>query len=123
MRRGVERGSVPIIGLRVVHPSSEEFFSQYKLISAIIMLCMREVGQSHFLGVSQGRGRSIRVGIKIFSIGVGLSFVAGLYRGFGLWRQVGLIQRLPRKLKKLVLIWGKRSSQRRLVVRIIVKGQ
>lgn len=92
IRRGVDKGSVPIRGFNMAHPFSEVFFSQCRLIKAMIVLWAREAGQSHLLGSSQAVGRSTRVGIKIFSIGEGLSFVGGLYHGFGPWLQGGPVR-------------------------------
>lgn len=50
---------------------SERFLSQDRLAKAIIKLWARVVGHSHLAGDSQAVGTSMRVGIKIFSIGVG----------------------------------------------------
>lgn len=47
---------------------SNRFFSQVKLMRAIIRLCISEVGHNHLAGVSQAVGISIIVGIRIFSI-------------------------------------------------------
>lgn len=47
-----------------------------------MMLLAREVVHSHLAGVNQANGMSITVGIRIFSIAGGLSFVGGQYRVF-----------------------------------------
>lgn len=54
--------------MSVSHPVSEAFFSQKRLIRAIRRLWVREVVQSHFLGVNQTVGNSISVGIRTFNI-------------------------------------------------------
>lgn len=70
-RRGVERGSVAMKVERQYHPVSEELLIQERLIRAINRLWQRVVGQSHLSFESQVVGNSIRVGIRIFSIGGG----------------------------------------------------
>lgn len=47
-------------------------------------LCTVAVVHSHFEGDNQIVGNSMIVGIKIFSIVVGLGLVGGLFRGCGL---------------------------------------
>lgn len=64
-----------------------------RLARAIIRLWSKAVGHSHLVGDNQMVGMSIRVGIKIFSIVGGLSFVNDLNRGFGQWLQVGRVRR------------------------------
>lgn len=99
---GVERGSVAMYKLSSDHPVSDMFFSQDKLISAIIRLWAKVVGHSHLAGTSQVVGTSISVGIRIFSIATGLGFEGGLCRGFGQWLLEGLGPRLPHKLRRPV---------------------
>lgn len=77
-RRGVERGSVAMKGVRQDQPVSDVFFSQVRLASAMTRLWERVVGHNHLAGVSQAVGRSIRVGIRIFSIVRGLRFEGDL---------------------------------------------
>lgn len=70
-RRGEERGSVAMWGLKKAQPVSEGCLSQDRLIRAIIKLCVSVVGQSHLAGTRLAVGRSIRVGMRIFSIAGG----------------------------------------------------
>lgn len=56
-----------------------------RLANAITRLWRRVVGHSHFEGTSQVVGISIIVGIKIFNIGEGSSFVSDLTHVCGLW--------------------------------------
>lgn len=51
-----------------VQPVSAVQLSQVRLNRAMIRLCVTVAVHSHFLGVSQVVGKSIRVGIRIFSI-------------------------------------------------------
>lgn len=55
-----------------------------KLASAMIRLCVSVEGHSHLGEENQVVGKSIRVGIIIFSIVKGLSFGDGLCHGFEL---------------------------------------
>jgi len=80
-------------GLIKDHPVSEVCVSQWKLATAIVRLWARDEGHSHLGGANQIRGNSISVGIRIFSIGAGLSFVGGLCRVFGLSPPGGLTLR------------------------------
>lgn len=100
-RRGVERGSVAMYRLREVQPVSDRLFSQLRLARAISRLCIRVVGQSHLAGVSQVVGMSISVGMRIFSIAVGLGFVGGRFRVFGWWQLVVQDRCLLRMLRML----------------------
>lgn len=52
----------------VAQPVSDMFFSHDRLAVAIKRLWRRVVGHSHFLGTAQAVGRSIKVGMRIFSI-------------------------------------------------------
>lgn len=52
-------------------------------------------------------GMSIRVGIRIFSIVVSLSFLSGLCYGFVRWLLVGLALCLLHRLKMLVTVRGR----------------
>lgn len=108
--RGVERVSVAIYRLRVVQPVSERFFSQVRLNNAIVRLCIRAVGQSHLGGTSQIVGINIRVGMRIFSIVVGLGFVVGLCRGCGQLQLAGQGLHLLHKLKMLGAVLVRRRS-------------
>lgn len=81
----MERGSVAMSWFKLVQPVSDVLWSQVRLARAIMRLWRRLVVHSHFVGASQAVGRSIKVGIKIFSIVGCLSFLTGLFRGFGLW--------------------------------------
>lgn len=67
-RRGVDKASVAMYRLRDVQPVSDRFSSQVKLAKAMTRLWARVVDHSHFAGVSQIVGMSIRVGMRIFSI-------------------------------------------------------
>lgn len=82
-KSGVERGSVAMYGLRVCQPVSVAFFSHVRLVSAIIRLCVRVEGHSHLAEVIQAVGTSISVGIRIFSIVIGLDSVVGQCRVCG----------------------------------------
>jgi len=68
--RGVDRGSVAMRGFIRDQPVSDVCMSQCKLASAIMRLWPKEDVQTHLKGVSQIVGKSMRVGIRIFSIGV-----------------------------------------------------
>ena len=57
--------------LRWVHPVSQGFFSQTRLIVAIRRLFMVVDCQNHLAGESQVVGISISVGIRIFNIVAG----------------------------------------------------
>lgn len=107
-RRGVERESVAMYGLRQCQPVSEKFLSSVRLIKATIRLWRRVVDHSSLIGVSQMVGINIRVGIRIFSIVVGLGFGGDQSRGYGQWLLVGRVLRLLRKQRMLirVLVWG-----------------
>jgi len=76
-KRGVDKGSVAKIGLRLVHPDSATLVSHERLKREITRLCPRVTGHSHLGGAIQVVGISIRVGIKIFNIAGGLGFGAG----------------------------------------------
>ena len=104
-RRGLESGSVPIKRLMLAQPVSQGFFSHTRLSVAISRLLVVVTCQNHFLGESQVAGMSISVGIRIFSIVVGLGFVVDLSHGYGQWRQVGRVLRLLRRLKMLKEVW------------------
>lgn len=99
-RRGVERGSVAMKGVRQDQPVSDVFFSQVRLANAMIRLWERVIGHNHLAGASQAVGRSIRVGISIFSIVRGLRFEGDLNHVCELWLPVGQALRLLHKLKK-----------------------
>lgn len=71
MRRGVDRGSVAIYMLSEVHPTSWGVLSKEKLNRAIIRLNKSEVDHNLFGGDNQIVGKSIIVGITIFSIVTG----------------------------------------------------
>lgn len=109
-RRGVERGSVAIKGLRQDQPVSEALFSQTRLIKATVRLWRRVAGHSHLAGVNQAVGRIMRVGIRIFSIVGGLGFGDDRSRGSGRWPLVGQVLRLLRRLKMQVKAWGRARS-------------
>lgn len=100
-RRGVERGSVAMYRLSSDQPVSDMFWSQDRLISAIIRLCVRAVGHSHLAGASQVVGTSMSVGIRIFSTVVSSGFVIGRFRVSGRWLLVVLGPRLPHRLRRL----------------------
>lgn len=100
--RGVESGSVAIYGFKKDHPVSDRFFSQVRLINAIIRLWRRVEGHSHLVGTMQAVGISIRVGMRTFSIVGGLDFVSGQCRGFEQWLLVGQVLRLLRRLRRPV---------------------
>lgn len=93
------------------HPVSDIFFNHDRLAVAITRLCSNVVGHSHFLGVSQVVGTSIKVGIRIFSIVTGLGLEGGRYHGCELLRPVGLGLCLPHKLRMLA---GEQGEQRSL---------
>lgn len=69
--KGVDKGSVAINRFRVDQPVSIACFNHERLISAISILWVRVVDQSHLAGVSQAVGISIRVGMRTFSIVAG----------------------------------------------------
>merc|ERR1712035_236994 len=100
-KRGVDRGSVAIYGLRQDQPVSERFFSQVRLASAITRLCRSAVGHNHLAETSQVVGTSMRVGIRIFSIVEGLGFGGDRCRGFERWLLVGRALHLLRRLKMM----------------------
>lgn len=75
------------------------FFNQDRLINAMIRLWARVVGHSHFLGVAQVVGISIKVGISSFNIVGGLGFEGGRCRVCGRWQLVGQGLRQLRRLK------------------------
>lgn len=100
--KGIDRGSIPIYRLDIIQPVSDDHLIQVKLIKAIIRLWSVVVVQSHLDGVSQIVGKSIIVGIKIFSIVVNLGLVGDLCRGFELWRLVVLGLHWPHMLKRPV---------------------
>ena len=92
--------------MRQDQPVSDVFFNQVRLASAMIRLWDRAADHNHLAGVSQAVGRSMRVGIKIFSIVGGLGFEGGLSHVCGLWLPVRQALRLPRKLRKPEEVWG-----------------
>lgn len=67
-RRGVERGSVPMYQLEVAQLVSESHLSHVRLRRAMKRACAVVVVHSHLGEVIQIVGKSIIVGIKIFSI-------------------------------------------------------
>lgn len=67
-RRGDDKGSVAIWGVKKAHPVSAVFLNQVKLARAISRLCSRADGQSHLAGVAQIVGTSIRVGVRTINI-------------------------------------------------------
>lgn len=69
-RRGVDRESVAMYRPSEDQPVSERFSSQVRLARAMTRLWARVVGHNHFAEASQVVGMSIRVGTRIFSIGV-----------------------------------------------------
>lgn len=73
-----------------------------KLTKAIIRLWNIVLVQSHLGEDNQIVGKSIIVGIRIFSIVGDLGPVIGLFRGFGLWRPVGQDLHWPRRLRRPV---------------------
>lgn len=99
-RRGVERGSVAMKGERQAQPVSEAFFSQSRLMRAMIRLWQRVVGQSHLSLESQVVGNSISVGIRIFSIVGDLVIEVGRTRGFELLLLIRPNLRLLHRLKR-----------------------
>lgn len=74
-------------------PISESHFNQDRLVRAIKRLWAVVVVQSHFVGTSQIVGKSMSVGIRIFSIVEGLGFGGDRSRGFVLWQLAGLVLR------------------------------
>lgn len=66
--KGVDNPSVARYGLRKVHPVSEMFFSQVRLIVAINRLWKRLAGHNHLWGTNHAVGIINRVGMRIFSI-------------------------------------------------------
>lgn len=84
------------------HPVSDDHLSQDKLARAMTKLCAIDVVQSHFAGLNQIVGKSMSVGIRIFSIEGGLGFGGGLCRVFVQLLLVGLGLRWLHKLKMLV---------------------
>lgn len=101
-KRGVESGSVPIYRFSEDQAVSDGFLNQVRLNSAMIRLWVRVVGHSHLAGVSQAVGKSMRVGIIIFSIVVSLGFGGGRIHGCGLWLLVVPDLRLLHRRKMLV---------------------
>ena len=67
-RRGADKGSVAIRGLVRDQPVSEVRASQWRLITARVILWARDEGHNHLGGVSQTSGSNVSVGIRIFSI-------------------------------------------------------
>lgn len=100
--RGVDKGSVPRYELEEVQPVSKGHLIQVRLIRAMARLWKVVMVQSHFGEESQIVGNSIIVGIRIFSIVVGLRLVGGLSRGFGLWRLVRLVLLQLHRLRRLI---------------------
>lgn len=84
------------------HPVPRGHLSHDKLVRAMIRLCVRVVGHSHFMGVSQIVGMSMMVGIRVFNIGEDLGFVDGLFHGYGRRQQGGQDLCLLRRLIVLV---------------------
>lgn len=109
-KRGVDKGSRAIMWFRAVHPDSVVLLSQDRLRTAINRLLARVVGQSHFDGASQVVGTSIIVGIRIFSIVGGLSFVDGLCRVFERLQLVGLSRRLLHRQRMLEGVRGREKN-------------
>ena len=70
--KGVDNPSSAVSEFRVDHFVPEEKFSQVKLIREMRVLWVSSVDQSHLLGDSQMLGRRKRVGMRIFSIVIGL---------------------------------------------------
>ena len=77
---------------------------------AIIILLAVVVGHSHLCGVVQVVSRRVVVGTRIFSIGVGLGFVAGLIRGSGKRLLIGLARCLLHRLRMLEEVLGQLRS-------------
>lgn len=98
-RRGVDNKSVAMYGLRDFHPVSEGLANQVKLSSEIRRLWANTVGQSHLFLVVQAVKTSITVGMRIFSIVAGSSFLGGLTRGFGLSQLGGQVLHWLHRLK------------------------
>lgn len=98
-RRGVDKESVAINRLSEDQPVSERFFSHERLIKEMQKLYNKLMGQSQLGLSSQAVGISISVGIRIFSIGGGLGFAVGQFRGFGQWLLEGRARRLLHRLK------------------------
>lgn len=68
IKRGVDKGSVPISVLRVDHPISEGHLNHNRLRKAIVRLWVSADDHNHLAGVSQIVGMSIIVGVRIISI-------------------------------------------------------
>lgn len=66
--RGVDKGSVAIIRLRLDQPISSVLISHVKLIKAMSRLWPKVVGHSHFAGTIHAVGINIIVGISTFNI-------------------------------------------------------
>lgn len=67
-RRGIDRRSVAMYGLRDAQPVSDKFASHVRLMNAMTRLWVRVMGHNHFEGVHHVTGTSISVGMRIFSI-------------------------------------------------------
>ena len=104
-RRGPDRGSAPIRGLRCVHPASRDVFSQGRLSAAINRLLVVVVCQSHFWGQIHVSGIRAKVGIRTFNIVKGLGFLSDRIRESVRWQQGGQGLHLLRRLRRLGGLW------------------
>lgn len=100
MMSGVEKGSVAMKEFRQVHPTSSELLINERLITAIKRLEVSVISHSVLIGANQIVGKSVMVGIKIFSIVEGLWLVSGRIRGCGRLLQVRLALCLLHRQKK-----------------------